>query len=284
MRDVRGVLKLGFEGHNSSVLSVTFSHNSAQLASASGDKTVKVWDARSGECLKTLEGHSDWVRSVAFSHNSARLASASDDKTVKIWDASRGECLQTLEGHSSSVWSVAFSHDSARLASASGDWTVKIWDARSGECLKTLEGHSDSVKSVAFSHNSAQLASASSDNTVKIWDASSGECLQTLDVGKTLFGISFDITDSYLHTEIGTIDISAPSGLRTLPTISGPHSPQYRGLALSPDGVWITYDIENQVWLPSDYRPSCSAVSGKTIGIGVGTGRVWICRVELNAS
>src|SRR5271155_706782 len=100
---------------------VAFSHDSARLASASSDKTVKIWDASSGECLQTLEGHSGAVKSVAFSHDSARLASASDDKTVEIWDASSGECLQTLEGHSGWVSSVAFSHDSARLAAAAGD-------------------------------------------------------------------------------------------------------------------------------------------------------------------
>src|SRR5207248_1710726 len=76
------------EGHSDSVWSVAFSHDSTRLASASDDKTVKIWDASSGECLQTLEGHSGWVRSVAFSHDSTRLASASDDETVKIWDAS----------------------------------------------------------------------------------------------------------------------------------------------------------------------------------------------------
>ncbi|KAF2195846.1 WD40 repeat-like protein, partial [Zopfia rhizophila CBS 207.26] len=160
----------------------------------------------------------------------------------------------------------------------------KLWDASSGECLQTLKGHNNSVCSVAFSHDSARLASASEDNTVKIWDASSGECLQTLSIGKALYGISFDITNSYLHTDIGTIDISAPSGSITLPTILEPYNPQYRGLALSPDSVWITYNSENLVWLPLEYRPSRSAVSGKTIGMGVGTGRVWMCKVELNAS
>ncbi|KAF2195025.1 hypothetical protein K469DRAFT_2455 [Zopfia rhizophila CBS 207.26] len=166
------------------------------------------------------------------------------------------------------------------------DWiTIKpAMEDKWSPCLQTLEGHSDYVRSVAFSHDSARLASASSDSTVKVWDASSGECLQTLSIGKALNTISFDITDSYLHTEIGIINISAPSSLFTLPTGSEPYNPKYQSLALSSDGIWITYDSENLVWLPSEYRPSCSAVLEKTIGIGVGTGRVWICKVHSDTS
>src|SRR5277367_2868976 len=58
------------EGHSWGVWSVAFSHDSTRLASASGDNTVKIWDAGSGKCLQTLEGHSNTVRLVAFSHNS----------------------------------------------------------------------------------------------------------------------------------------------------------------------------------------------------------------------
>jgi len=233
-------------------------------------------------CLQTLEGHNNSVRSVAFSHDSARLASASLDKTVKIWDTSCGECLQTLEGHSGWVFSVAFSHDSARIASASDDKTVKIWDASSGECLQTLEGHSRWVRLVAFSHDSARLASASLDKTVKIWDTSCGECLQTLGIGKVLFSISFDTTGSCLHTEIGTISVDASSALT--PSVTDPQNPRYQGGVLSSDGAWITYNSENLVWLPSEYRSSCSAVSGKTIGVGVGSGKVWICNFKVDDS
>ncbi|KAF2825268.1 hypothetical protein CC86DRAFT_394952 [Ophiobolus disseminans] len=119
------------EGHSSTVRSVAFSHDSTWLASASWDRTIKIWDASSGACLQMLEGHSSTVTSVAFLHNSTRLASASWDRTIKIWDASSGACLQTLKGHSDAVSSVAFLHNSTRLALASWDRTIKIWDTSS---------------------------------------------------------------------------------------------------------------------------------------------------------
>ena len=84
------------EGHSGAVYSNAFSHDSKLLASASRDKTIKVWDAATGVLLQTLKGHSDKVNSIAFSHDSKLLASASSDKTVKVWDAATGALRQTL--------------------------------------------------------------------------------------------------------------------------------------------------------------------------------------------
>jgi hypothetical protein len=120
--------------------------------------------------------------------------------------------------------------------------------------------------------------------TVKIWGASSGECLRTFNIARAPDRISFDVSDSYIHTGIDIIDLRIPAGSSPPPSPSNFQSPQYQGPALSADGIWITYDSENLVWLPLEYRPSCSAVSRNTIGIGVGMGRVWICNVELNIS
>src|SRR5207248_7134389 len=64
--------------------------------------------------------------------------------------------------------------------------------------------------------------------------------------------------------------------------VTDPQSPRYQGQALSSDGEWIIYNSKNWVWLPSEYRPTCSAVLGKSIGIGVGTGKVWICNFKVD--
>jgi WD40 repeat protein len=217
---------------------------------------------------------------VVFSRDSSRLASASSDATIRLWDASSGACLQTYTGHSSSVMSVAFSHDSSKLASASWDNTVKVWDASSDKCVRTYTGHSDAVTSVAFSHNSSKLASASYDKTVKLWDASSGACLQTLNIGRTIYSLSFDSTDSCLHTEIGTVVISIPETSSEV-TAAEAEPPQYLGTSLSSDNMWIKHRDKNMLWIPSEYRPSCSSVRGTTVAMGVGSGRVWTCTIDV---
>ena len=153
---------------------MAFSPDGQRLASASGDETVKVWDAATGQETLTLKGHTGAVKSVAFSPDGKRLASASCDQTVKVWDAATGQETLTLKGHTGVVTGVAFSPDGKRLASASQDRTVKVWDAATGQETLTLKGHTDRVTSVAFSPDGKRLASASEDQTVKVWDAATG--------------------------------------------------------------------------------------------------------------
>ena len=76
-----------------------------------GDDTIKLWNADTGELLRTLEGHTRGVNSVAFHPDGHTLASGGLDDTIKLWDADTGELLRTLEGHTRDVYSVAFHPD-----------------------------------------------------------------------------------------------------------------------------------------------------------------------------
>ena len=86
-------------GHTDMVISVAFSPDGKRLVSGSLDKTVKVWDAQTGQETLTLKGHTGGVLSVAFSPDGKRLVSGSEDKTVKVWDAQTGQEILTLKGH-----------------------------------------------------------------------------------------------------------------------------------------------------------------------------------------
>ena len=78
---------------------MSFSPDGKRLASASGDQTLKLWDAATGQELLTLKGHTGEVTGVSFSPDGKRLASASDDQTLKLWDVATGQELLTLKGH-----------------------------------------------------------------------------------------------------------------------------------------------------------------------------------------
>ena len=139
------------------------------LASGSLDRTVRLWDAATGQLVRTLAGHTHWVRSVALAPDGQLLASGSDDTTIRLWDVATGQLVRTLEGHTAGVKSVAFSPDGRLLASGGWDTTVRLWDATTGQLVRTLKGHTDSVFSVAFSPDGRLLASGSLDNTVRLW-------------------------------------------------------------------------------------------------------------------
>lgn len=90
------------------VNSVSFSTDGTRIVSGSYDKSVRVWDASTGQQLQVLNDHVGRVTSVSFSADGTQIVSGSEDKSVRVWDAWTGQQLQILDGHTDQVTSVSF--------------------------------------------------------------------------------------------------------------------------------------------------------------------------------
>uniref|UniRef100_A0A1A8EQT8 Notchless protein homolog 1 n=1 Tax=Nothobranchius korthausae TaxID=1143690 RepID=A0A1A8EQT8_9TELE len=114
-------------GHSALVNQVLFSPDTRLLASASFDKSIKIWDGRTGKYLTSLRGHVGSVYQVAWSADSRLLVSGSSDSTLKVWDVKTGKLNMDLPGHADEVYAVDWSPDGQRVASGGKDKCLRIW-------------------------------------------------------------------------------------------------------------------------------------------------------------
>jgi WD40 repeat protein len=206
--------------------SVSVSADGKRVLTCDG-KTLRLWDAYTGKCLRVFEGHTDGVIGAALSPDGKRVLSGSGDKTVRLWDADTGKELRQMTGHTTAVFSVAFGPEGkaisggvgpmhlwdlntgkqaavfsvdgyivalaysakARLA-ATYTWTrIRLWDLETGKEVRKWTGHgSDFYESVSFSPDGERLLSASPGGPVCIWDVKSGKGLKLIHAHKETDG------------------------------------------------------------------------------------------------
>ncbi|KIM19886.1 hypothetical protein M408DRAFT_172127 [Serendipita vermifera MAFF 305830] len=232
-----------FTGHSDLVDCVAFSPDGRRVVSGSWDRTIRIWDAETGDLvIQPLQGHEFSVNFIAVSPDGRRVVSGSADMTIRIWDAETGDLvIQPLRGHDSGVNSVAFSPNGRRIVSGSHDKTVRIWDSETGDLVtQPLQGHEDSVNSVAFAPDGRRIVSGSSDKTVRIWDAEAGDLVPHLLQGHeaSVWSVAFSpdgrriVSGSYDKTvrlwDAETWDL--------VPQLLQGHDREVTSVAFSPDG------------------------------------------------
>ena len=160
------------KGHSNGIMSLQF--DDTTLITGSYDATVKVWDIKTGEEIRTLTGHAAGIRCLQFDGD--KLITGSLDRTIKVWNWRTGALVRTLSGHTDGV--IGLHLAGKLLASGSSDHTIMVHDFQKFSRV-TLHGHTDWVNSVKIDTVSRTLFSASDDMTVKLWDLDTNTCIKT---------------------------------------------------------------------------------------------------------
>jgi WD40 repeat protein len=189
------------------VSAVAFLSGAKELAVASLEHYIAIWDSSPGVLVRT--GKPDFeLRTTAFTTSSTMVASVSKDYMIRLWDIETQEVMQTFNGHSGTIHAMAFSPCNKKLASASSDQTIRLWHTDKGVTSQTIgahfrpskstlgrmknathEGEPPSIRShvsaisnISFSSDGKRLATSCA-GMANIWDVRTVKTLQTMEDG-----------------------------------------------------------------------------------------------------
>ena len=239
-----------FNGHEDVVFAVALRRDGAQLASASFDQTVRLWNLGLDRPDGVFRGHSDFVYAVAYTPDGRTLLTGSKDRTIKRINARTLKEERTYSGHNQDVFTVAVHPDGARFVSAGNEPPIRWWTFQGDKPVAVRGGHTGPVHQLAFSGDGRLLISASGDQTVRLWDGKTGGSLRRL-AGPTDWQYAIAISDDgqlaaaggwdglvrLWETDSGRLRVTLvqPPGADSLPSLG--HSPAPIGwFAACPSG------------------------------------------------
>mmetsp|Transcript_67325 Transcript_67325/g.208276 ORF Transcript_67325/g.208276 Transcript_67325/m.208276 type:complete len:319 (+) Transcript_67325:3-959(+) len=208
--DNYGVPKRRLTGHSHFVSDVVISSDGQFALSGSWDKTLRLWDINSGECVRRFVDHTGDVLSVAFSTDNRQIVSGSRDKTIKLWNT-LGQCKFTIDddsnrkGHSDWVSCVRFSPNVANpnIVSCGWDKNVKVWNLANCKLRTDHVGHTGYLNTVTVSPDGSLCASGGKDGKAMLWDLNEGKHLCTLEATDSINALCFSPNRYWLCAAAG---------------------------------------------------------------------------------
>ena len=258
-----------FATHDALIFGMAFSRDGKQLATASQDKTVRVWNLATSRATHTFTDFPGWATHVAFSPDGSDLAISGRFRVVFVIDLAHNRKRLVLKGHTGDVLTVAYSPNGKMLATASTDRTVRLWNSADGRSLLTLNGHEGEVNAATFGPDGKVLASAGEDRTVRLWDVADGKQRRVLrGHSNRVVTVVFNPDGKRLASAGRDKSVrlwDAVSGEEVL-TLRG-HGDWVRDVSFSPDGKTLascSLDRTVRLWQPEP-RPRSAQETHKAL-------------------
>jgi WD40 repeat protein/beta-lactamase regulating signal transducer with metallopeptidase domain len=174
------------DGHKGPVNAVAVSADGRYALSCGswpeGDKTLRLWDLKTGKAVRTFEGNKGvQLQSTTFSRDGRYALAGGTTGLIWQWEVKTGKLVREFRGHKDAVAHLVFSPDGKRLLSSSHDKTLRLWNFATGKTERTFTGHTDWARRAAFLPDGKRIVSGGRDRVLRLWDLENAKLLKTID-------------------------------------------------------------------------------------------------------
>lgn len=219
------------------VSNIVFNVDNTVMATASSDKTIKLWSIPTGKFITTLKGHADGVLALRFMNNDKFIVSIGEDKAVNLWNIDSAKIVYSQKDHSKAIRALDVSNDDRWIATGGADREIFLRDAANGNVVKKLLGHENWIRTLTFSPDSKILASGSDDKKIILWDVETGKQVREFPQRGWIYDLKFSNDGKYLFAALEKNSVAVYDLATGLPALKlEDFQTPVKAIAISPNG------------------------------------------------